>query len=549
MERVNLLPSPVAPNTMQQYQRRPLDLRRGKPRLGRADPWLFSPQQNFGCRGRSRPFSEVYEDYPSRTVWQPDVYAEAADLARAIGAEEIIDFGCGSGEKLRRFFGEGCFRRVVGVDFKGSLALARRTPSHVEWVDCNLGLWSDLARVAQTVSSRHPRMLLVSDVIEHLGDPRPLIGTLRRMLLEHPGSRLILSTPDRYRMHAVGFDDVPLNRCHVREWRLEELHDALAASGLIVERFGHTRSNLEDEALRTTYFELSASPEAYGEFLKDLDFLGAASPSDTLRLEGSEADWELVQQALFFVPELPQVTLPPTSPGESLCLAASAAGLLPESLAINERRGPVWRRAESAQVSVAVVVRNLQLSRLADCVAALNNQSLDPAEILIVSLGTRLDYRVLLSLELRGKIRAPYRYLWLPDLDGEHLLRRIVASARTAFVAIIPGDSLPLVDFLEVTARFLAGSPEATRVITRVRLLTDEGLHPYPMVLEDQRQPGTPDFPTVIKRSHFGRNGACDQLPVVGCLMGPAGMTEPAHALVETLWQWCRVRIRRWVRG
>ena len=532
---------------MRDYPRTPLELRDPQPPAGPADPWLFAPQNNFGCGGRSRPFNEVYEDYPTETVWQPDAYAEAADLAHTIDADEVVDFGCGSGEKLRHFFASGS-RRLVGVDFRGSMAYARSQSSAVEWTDCNLGLWSDLAAVAATFSSRRPRVLIASDVIEHLSDPRPLVGTLRQLLLQHPASRLILTTPDRHRMHGAGADGIPTNVCHAREWRLEELHQALVASGFVIHRLGFTRSNLEDDSRRTAFLELSASPESYDAFLERIDFLGGCGRSRALRLPGLAEDCDLLQQALFFVPDLRDVTVPASSIGERRCQAASAAGLLPATLNINGRRFTLPADEPPSEVSVALVVRNLRLAWLSDCIAALNNQSIAPSEILIVAIGSRLDYRFLLAQHMFGRSRVPCRTLHSRDLASNDLVARVMAATTAPFVALFDGPAVPLMDFLSITTRFLTASADAAEAVTDAALLLED--HESAVTPLAPGDPARRCVPRVIKRALVATGTTDHRIPVVACLVRPsAGATEPPHGTAAAFWRWFRARARRLVRG
>ena len=432
--------------SLSEYTVLPLEERDAPAATPSPDPWLFAPRASFGCGGQARLGNHVYEDYPTATVWQPDVYAEAAVTASRIGARDVIDFGCGSGEKLLHFLAREGGPRLIGVDFKASLALARNRESSAAWLGCNLGLWADLARTTESLLSTDPQLLIASDVVEHLLDPRPLIATLRLLALGNPDSRVILSTPDRHRMHGPAANGPPVNRCHVREWTLGELEPALVASGFTVERAGYTRSHLEDEHRRTAFLELSVSSPDYAALLDSLPLIGDTARSLRFTARGGSDEWERLEQVLFFVPSLRQINVPVGSPGERQACSAQASGLLPGNIEINGRCRAVARQ-ESLDVCVVLVVRNTRLDWLRDCLASLKNQSIDPREVLVVDLGSRLDYRMILPGFLGEALRVPYRILRRTTRHQDTLESEIEALTSAEFLAWIDGSCLPAHEF------------------------------------------------------------------------------------------------------
>lgn len=232
------------------------------------DVRLATPEQNFGSRGVAREINALYEDViHSHVIWQPDVYAEARAIADQFGIKRIIDVGCGNGEKLIHFFPVALFQ-TTGLDFHGSMVLARGSYPDANFIECDLNSIRDLARVFGEMDPNEPVLLILSDVIEHIPDPRLLLAQLRTVLLKHPSNRLVMSTPDRAMLDYKSYGAYPENRAHVREWTHEELVVFCQAAGFQVERYGHTRANQFDEQYTTIYIQLRCDPDRYLEFLQ-----------------------------------------------------------------------------------------------------------------------------------------------------------------------------------------------------------------------------------------------------------------------------------------
>lgn len=258
MTAFNFNPEPIRWRELQQA---PLDIR------------LATPEQNFGSRSAAREINAIYEDISqNHVIWQPDVYAEARAVADQCGSKCIIDVGCGNGAKLIHFFPAEKFK-TTGLDFRGSMVLARSSYPDANWVDCDLNSSCDLARVFNEMNPDEPVLLIFSDVIEHLPDPRVLLAQLRTVLLRHVANRLVLSTPDRALQAYKSYDAYPENPAHVREWTHQELAVFCQVAGFQIERYGHTRANQFDEQCSTIYVQMRCDPAQYVEFLRTASLL------------------------------------------------------------------------------------------------------------------------------------------------------------------------------------------------------------------------------------------------------------------------------------
>jgi SAM-dependent methyltransferase len=162
-------------------------------------------------------------------IWQADVYRLVAAMVRPDYV--VIDVGCGTGQKLRRFVAP-LVQRAIGVDQASGVASARRLDPQGEWIEGDLGsepVWDELA-------VHEPDIVICSDVIEHVTDPIRLLAHLRGLAAT---GRLVLSTPDRAVMYGPTHNGPPSNPRHVREWTAIELRALLEDNGLIVESEQH----------------------------------------------------------------------------------------------------------------------------------------------------------------------------------------------------------------------------------------------------------------------------------------------------------------------
>jgi len=239
------------------------------------DVRLVTPEQNFAANGVAREINSIYEDTAqNNVVWQPDVYAEARSLAARNNIRRIIDVGCGNGQKLVHFFPNEMYE-TIGLDFDGSLKLACKEFPQARWIECNLSSHPDLSRVFLDLESTDPTLIIFSDVIEHLPDPRAVLAHVRNMLTRHDSNRLILSTPDRDMLSYKTYDEPPENMAHVREWTIDELTRLCESAGFRIVRRGYTRANQYDHKYSTIFLELRCDLPGYLAFLKSEGMLFA----------------------------------------------------------------------------------------------------------------------------------------------------------------------------------------------------------------------------------------------------------------------------------
>ncbi len=195
---------------------------------------------------RARPVPQYYVDSAEGdqgVTWQPDVYPLAAELARSLGCNTIVDIGCGHARKLSQLHPEF---ELLGVDFGPNIEHCRRSYSFGNWLESNLES-GVLLPIPDRVLAR--AVIVCSDVVEHTTDPRPLLATLRDLLKQAPVA--VISTPDRVRTHGPAHMGPPPNTAHTREWELSEFKALLQSEGFNLASTTLTRSNDRDNQAAT----------------------------------------------------------------------------------------------------------------------------------------------------------------------------------------------------------------------------------------------------------------------------------------------------------
>jgi len=115
-------------------------------------------------------------------------------VLRAIGDFRIsgsaIDFGAGTGALLAHLAALGCFDDLTGVDY---LERPQGMAAHISWLAKDLNEWQpDIEPVD---------LVVCSEVIEHLENPRHVVRTIKRLL--RPGGTLVLTMPNNESIRSI----------------------------------------------------------------------------------------------------------------------------------------------------------------------------------------------------------------------------------------------------------------------------------------------------------------------------------------------------------
>lgn len=182
--------------------------------------------------------NDYYSDEPETGVtWQPDVYDRAIKYAKSNNIQNIIDIGSGNGEKLVKFKNDF---NITFIDFGPNLDTIKSkfNKSSKEHFYIDQDFEEAFPELEQAVIE--DSVIICSDVVEHIRK----LDNLADALVEYSQKcrLMFISTPERQLLY--GYDRLknPANKCHVREWKLEELTNYFQEKGMDCVT-GMTRSN------------------------------------------------------------------------------------------------------------------------------------------------------------------------------------------------------------------------------------------------------------------------------------------------------------------
>lgn len=208
------------------------------------DPDLYYLTRGYRQRVPPEYFVDADE---SGVTWQPDVYPEVLALARSHDCTAIIDLGCGRAGKLVALHDENPDLDLVGVDFGENIDWCRdHLPSGL-WLNLDLEKSTTLPLANDLITRA---VVVCSDVLEHLVDPRPAMRLIC-WLLVGGAPCAVLSTPARDKRVGSGHLGPPMNPSHVREWAQLEFEAFLRSFPVQIDRLTLTRSDSGGGGLTT----------------------------------------------------------------------------------------------------------------------------------------------------------------------------------------------------------------------------------------------------------------------------------------------------------
>lgn len=231
---------------------------------GDIDAFAWTTQRNYGAISGARNVTSYRSHADDGIERQTSVYERAKIVDTEINFDLIIDLGCGSDEKtLSRFADSG---KLIHVDLRD-----RRTKEcqdkRIPFYSACFESYDDL-EILQTKLPGDARVLIIcSDVIEHIFDPRPLLSTIRQLLMRNPGNRAIISTPDHERVDGAKEGQFPINKEHVRQWSVYNFGSLLRSIGFQILEYGLCKMNDFSKLNNTIYAEVSCSRDAFNSFL------------------------------------------------------------------------------------------------------------------------------------------------------------------------------------------------------------------------------------------------------------------------------------------
>lgn len=155
---------------------------------------------------KDRDNENYFNDINNKDEWQNEVYAYAENILNKYSLNSIIDYGCGSGFKLIKYFKNYDY---LGLDLENTIKLInKKNFISIENLDFN-------------IFYKKYDITICADVIEHVKDPDIILNNIKIINSKF----IIFSTPDRsilYDENNPLFLGPPKNITHIREWTFEE---------------------------------------------------------------------------------------------------------------------------------------------------------------------------------------------------------------------------------------------------------------------------------------------------------------------------------------
>lgn len=171
--------------------------------------------------------ASVYVDSDEKSKeYQIEIYEYAKKIFSLIGGERILDIGCGTAYKTKKYFDNEDF---IGLEIEPMLTyLRKRYPNNI-WLDGR----------SEKVPPGYFSLVICADVIEHIVDPDNILNFIEEIDFNY----CIISTPDRDSLNLRegkkwdNYKGPPRNTSHIREWSFKEFGEYIGSRFDIVAHF------------------------------------------------------------------------------------------------------------------------------------------------------------------------------------------------------------------------------------------------------------------------------------------------------------------------
>ncbi|HLV24286.1 MAG TPA: methyltransferase domain-containing protein [Moheibacter sp.] len=147
----------------------------------------------------------------STDEWQKEVYEYAQNFMLKNNYKKVVDFGCGSGFKMMKYFQNF---ESVGVEVEETYKFLVENHPDQKWYNAD----------KLNTEILETDLVICADVIEHVLNPDEFLDSLNKIKFKH----LIISTPDRLTLHGSFHFGPPKNPFHIREWTCREFRKYLS---------------------------------------------------------------------------------------------------------------------------------------------------------------------------------------------------------------------------------------------------------------------------------------------------------------------------------
>ncbi|MFT6095933.1 MAG: 2-polyprenyl-3-methyl-5-hydroxy-6-metoxy-1,4-benzoquinol methylase [Nonlabens sp.] len=138
-----------------------------------------------------------------------------------MNVKNIIDIGCGSGFKLIKYFSR---YDIKGLDIEPTLSYLRKKYPHNKWLNA----------IKTDMSLLESQMVICSDVIEHVLDPKELLIKIKSV---NKFQKLVISATVRDLVYSGSQNGPPKKPTYIREWSYSEFNEFISSYFKIEKHF------------------------------------------------------------------------------------------------------------------------------------------------------------------------------------------------------------------------------------------------------------------------------------------------------------------------
>lgn len=268
---------------------------------------MLSPTKfnNFYSRSQSNLFLDFSEQYNENCrEFHSDVYQYSSFLAESLKILRVVDIGGSQADQLPQYFSE--YKSAMENAGNPSNEIQKPNFYYVDYKDqrnsdvldfaqfmsVNLEDCDEIFKFRSSFDDDIPTIFILSGVLERLFDPRFLLAAIRYLLKKNKSSRLIISTPDRFKHKCKKTNATRQKAKHVRLWAMKELQTFLEESAFKIEELRYTKRYRTRKDNSLVLACVSCDVAFYNHWLADrrlpcqADHLVITTEHDTLKFSG-----------------------------------------------------------------------------------------------------------------------------------------------------------------------------------------------------------------------------------------------------------------------
>ncbi|MCS7317814.1 MAG: glycosyltransferase [Candidatus Dojkabacteria bacterium] len=195
---------------------------------------------NFNCAAKSNTlpdytFEHIHSDYKKSLI---NALIDLKNVFLSKNFSELIILGNEDINLIKNFIDKmGCIQRVVvvfnhyeevdqkNIDFLRDYCNKKNIRLEIDFF--NFNFYSQTEIIYRRYRTDNKTLILITNLVEHLDDPIPLMRLIKNILLLNLENEAILGSVVR----KTDYLDIPENKSHYREWAIKEMIELLLSLG------------------------------------------------------------------------------------------------------------------------------------------------------------------------------------------------------------------------------------------------------------------------------------------------------------------------------